>query len=230
LRSAQDVPIGNEPLLKLLYDGRMIEFYERFLSEPIVHFDYTWFRSKSAAHSSVSKPHCDVVYMSRGTTRNRYTSWTPLGDIPLGMGGLMILEGSHLQEELKATYGQTDVDVYCENIGDAAQIMSRAKAENRDLTADEKNNITWTTMGTYSESAADARDQVGGRWLTTDYAMGDLLVFGMYTMHTGHDNQTDRLRISTDTRYQPAADVVDERWVGTTPGNWDIRVKRGMIC
>jgi len=230
LRSAQDVPIGNEPLLELLYSGRMIEFYEHFLGASVMHFDYTWFRSKSAASEAVSDPHCDVVYMSRGETRNRYTSWTPLGDVPLGMGGLMILEGSHLHEELKETYGQTDVDVYCENVGDAAQIMAAAKAQNRELTAAEKDQITWSTMGAYCHSATEAREQVGGRWLTSAYEMGDLLLFTMYTMHTGSDNQTDRLRISTDTRYQPASDAVDERWVGAAPGNWDIRVKQGMVC
>ena len=208
----------------------MIEFYEYFLDAPVLHFDYTWFRSKSAASEAVSNPHCDVVYMSRGETRNRYTSWTPLGDVPLGMGGLMILEGSHLHEELKATYGKTDVDVYCENIGDAAQIMARAKVENRELTADESDKITWSTVGSYCNSAADAREQVGGRWLTSAYEMGDLLVFTMYTMHTGNDNQTNRLRISTDTRYQPSSAVVDERWVGATPGNRDIRDKHGMTC
>ena len=40
----------------------------------------------------------------------------------------------------------------------------------------------------------------------------------------------DRLRISTDTRYQLASDPIDERWIGDTPGNWDIRDKRGMVC
>ena len=230
LRSAQDVPPGNKPLLKLVYSGRMIEFYQHFLAGPVTHFDYTWFRSKSADPAAVSDPHCDVVYMSRGETRNRYTSWTPLGDVPYEMGGLMILEGSHLQEELRATYGQTDVDLYCENIGDTAAIMARAKAENRDLTSAEKEQITWSTMGAYCHSAETARNQVGGRWLTAEYEMGDLLIFTMYTMHTGNDNQTNRLRISTDTRYQPASDTIDERWVGATPGNWNIRDKQGMVC
>ncbi len=230
LRSSQDVPIGNEPLSKLLYSGRMIEFYEFFLGGPVIHFDYTWFRSKSSAPSAVSDPHCDVVYMSRGSPKNRYTSWTPLGEIPLKMGGLMILEGSHLQEELKSTYGQCDVDVYCENIGEAAAIMARAKADNRELTDEEKKSITWSTKGSYCNSAIEARERVGGRWLTSEYNMGDLLVFTMFTMHAGNDNQTNRLRISTDTRYQPASDPVDERYIGDTSGNWDIRDKRGMVC
>jgi hypothetical protein len=230
LRSAMDVPLGNEPLLKLLYSGRMMEFYEFFFNGPAAHFDHTWFRSKSSDPTVVTHPHCDIVYMSRGEIRNRYTSWTPLGEVPFEMGGLMILEGSHVQAELKATYGQTDVDVYCENIGDAAAIMARAKAENRDLTAEEKKSITWSTMGAYATSAFDARDEVGGRWLTAEYKMGDLLLFTMYTMHTGNDNQTNRLRMSTDTRYQPASDEIDARWVGANRGNWDIRDKRGMVC
>ncbi len=230
LRSAQHVPPGNEPLHKLLYSGRMIDFYEHFFDGPVAHFDHTWFRSKSADPAVVTDPHCDVVYMSRGETRNRYTSWTPLGDVPYEMGGLMILEGSHLQEELKATYGQTDVDVYCENDGAAAVIMARAKAENRELTAGEREQITWSTIGPYCHSAIEAREKVGGRWLTAEYEMGDLLVFTMYTMHTGNDNQTNRLRISTDTRYQPAVDAIDERWIGAVPGVGNIRENRGMVC
>jgi hypothetical protein len=39
----------------------------------------------------------------------------------------------YLTEELKCTYGQTDVDVYCENEGEAAAIVARAKAANRGL-------------------------------------------------------------------------------------------------
>ena len=230
LRSAMDVPIGNKLLLDLLYGGRMMEFYEFFFDAPAAHFDHTWFRSKSSDPAVVTDPHCDIVYMSRGETRNRYTSWTPLGDVPFEMGGLMLLEGSHLQEELKATYGQTDVDVYCENIGEAAAIMAQAKAENRDVTAEERERITWSTIGPYCNSAIEAREQIGGRWLTAEYEMGDLLIFTMYTMHTGNDNQTNRLRISTDSRYQPAADEIDERWVGANRGNWDVRDKRGMVC
>jgi len=230
LRSAQEVPLGNAPLHKLLYNGRMIAFYEQFLGGPVTHFDHTWFRAKSSDPAVVTDPHCDVVYMSRGETRNRYTSWTPLCDVPYEMGGLMILEGSHLQEELRATYCQTDIDIYCENVGEAAAIMARAKAADRDLTEEERQQITWSTVGPYCDSAEVARNEVGGRWLTAEYEMGDLLVFTMFTMHTGNDNQTDRLRISTDSRYQPAADAIDERWVGADLGRLDIREKRGMVC
>ena len=52
--------------------------------------------------------------MGRGTT-DLYTSWTPLGDIDRRLGGLIVLEGSHRLDDLKRTYGKTDVDTYCEN-------------------------------------------------------------------------------------------------------------------
>ena len=38
MRSAQDVPLDNDPLLRLLYGGRMIEFYEFFWKQRSVTF------------------------------------------------------------------------------------------------------------------------------------------------------------------------------------------------
>ncbi len=229
MRSAQDVPVDNPEIDKLLYSGRMIEFYEFFLGGQVAHFDHTWFRAKTKGETIATDPHCDIVFMSRGT-RNLYTSWTPLDDVPFEMGGLMLLEGSHLQEELKATYGCADVNLYCENSGEAAAIIGAAKAENRELTGEERNRIRWTTLGPYGKDPIDTRADLGGRWLTADYRMGDLLVFTMYTMHAAHDNQTDRLRISTDSRYQLASEPIDSRWVGDPPPGNGIRHHRGTIC
>ena len=229
MRSAQDVPVDNPEIDKLLYSGRMIEFYEFFLGGQVAHFDHTWFRAKTKGETIATDPHCDIVFMSRGT-RNLYTSWTPLDDVPFEMGGLMLLEGSHLQEELKATYGCADVNLYCENSGEAAAIIGAAKAENRELTGEERNRIQWTTLGPYGKDPIDTRADLGGRWLTADYRMGDLLVFTMYTMHAAHDNQTDRLRISTDSRYQLASEPIDSRWVGDPPPGNGIRHHRGTIC
>ena len=55
------------------------------------------------------------------------------------------------------------------------------------------------------------------RWLTTDYRAGDLLVFSMYTTHCSLDNTSDRIRLSSDTRYQLASEPLDERWIGENP-------------
>ncbi len=224
-----DITRKNPPLMKLLYSGPMIAFYERFLGGPVAHFDYTWFRVKAPGITPPTQPHYDIVYMGRGT-KNLYTSWTPLGDVPYEMGGLMLLEHSHRLDELKQTYGQTDVDKYCENEGDAAQIVETARAENHELTSEERSRIRWNSTGSYSTDAVEVRDKLGGRWLTADYKLGDLLVFSMYTMHASSDNHTDRIRTSSDSRYQLASESQDERWVGANPSAHGIRSKRGMIC
>ena len=224
-RLAQD----NPALDKVLYAGSMMAFYEFFLGAPVRHFDYTWFRVKKPGPASPTVPHYDIVYMGRGTPR-LYTSWTPLGDVPFEMGGLMLLENSHRLETLKGTYGQTDVDLYCENEGNAGEIVRRARRQRRPLSAEEGESIRWNSPGAYSEDAAATREDLGGRWLTAEFRAGDLLVFGMFTMHASSDNRTDRIRISSDSRYQLASEEVDERWIGSDPPAHGIRAKRGMIC
>lgn len=207
----------NPPLLSVLYDGPMIDFYKRFLGGEVRHFDYTWCRSKPPGETTATPPHYDIVFMGRGTQR-LYTSWTPLGDMPIEMGGLMILENSHRFEEVKADYGSLDVDAYCTNYPDAAEIESGEKL--------------WQNAngGAYSLDAVATQAELGSRWLTTEYAMGDLLMFSMYTMHASMDNQTNRIRLSTDTRYQLASEPVDERWIGDNPIAHGLESKRGMIC
>ena len=199
----------------------MIAFYERFLGGPVRPLDFTWCRVKSSGTQSgiqtATSPHCDIVFMGRGT-KNLRTSWTPLGDVPKRMGGLMILENSHRQEEIKATYGQIDVDIYCTNSPDAAEIESGQK------------NWQRAGGGTYTKDAIALGQELQSRWLTADYQLGDLLIFSMYTMHASMDNQTNRLRLSTDTRYQLASEPVDERWIGDDPIGHGPGAKKGMIC
>ncbi|MBI2505199.1 MAG: phytanoyl-CoA dioxygenase family protein [Candidatus Latescibacteria bacterium] len=219
---------GNQPLMKLLYEGAMMDFYRNFLGGPVRHYDYTWFRAKTPGTRTATQPHYDVVYMGRGT-RRLYTSWTPLVDVPWEMGGLMLLENSHRQEQLVRTYGQTDVDAYCEE-GNARVLVEAARNAGRELTAEERQQIRWNSTGAYSPDAIEARKQLGGRWLGAEYQMGDLLVFSMYTLHASTDNHTDRIRISSDSRYQLASEPVDDRWIGDDPPIHGIRAKRGMIC
>ena len=220
---------GNQPLHTLLYGGAMMAFYEFFLGGAVRHYDYTWFRAKKPGHTTATTPHYDVVYMGRGT-KKLYTSWTPLVDVPYEMGGLLVLENSHRLQELRATYGETDVDKYCENDPGVEDIVAAARREGRELTREELDQIRWDSTGAYSKDAIAARRQLGGRWLTAEYEMGDLLVLSMYTMHASSDNQTDRIRISSDSRYQLAAEAVDDRWIGADPPAHGIRAKRGMVC
>jgi hypothetical protein len=41
----------------------------------------------------------------------------------------------------------------------------------------------------------------------------------MFTHHCSLDNQSNRIRLSTDSRYQLASEPMDERWSGDHPGS-----------
>ncbi|MDQ2733382.1 MAG: phytanoyl-CoA dioxygenase family protein [Armatimonadota bacterium] len=209
-----DMAANNPPLHKLLYTGRMMDFYAEFLGGEVRHFDFTWMRVVSPGIAT--PPHCDIVYMGRGTT-NLYTSWTPLGDVTYAMGGLMVLEGSHLHERLRAGYGSKDVDSYCTNRREAAPNGLGGGGNIRN-------------GGNLSDNPFKLRQRLGGRWLTNEFQAGDLLIISMYTVHASLDNHSDRIRLSSDTRYQLASDPVDERWVGDNPIAHGPDAKRGMIC
>jgi hypothetical protein len=60
--------------------------------------------------------------------------------------------------------------------------------------------------------------------------MGDLMAFNMFLVHGSTDNRTDRIRLSSDSRYQLASEPVDERWIGENPIAHGPAGKRGMIC
>jgi ectoine hydroxylase-related dioxygenase (phytanoyl-CoA dioxygenase family) len=213
-----ELATDNEPLEKVIFHGPMISFYKRFLQGPVRHFDFVWLRAKRPGITDATPPHYDVVFMGRGT-KQLYTSWTPLEDVPMEKGGLMILEGSHRLDEVKNTYGTLDVDTYCENKQEAKAIESGEKKwEDR------------VNGGKFADDALAVREQLGGRWLTADFRAGDVLLFGMYLMHASTDNHSPGFRLSTDTRYQLATEPVDERWVGKNPPGHGPSGKRGMIC
>jgi len=69
----------------------------------------------------------------------------------------------------------------------------------------------------FSEDPRDVIETIGGPLATADFEAGDALIFGQYLLHGSLTNQTDRFRISVDTRYQSVEDPVDGRWVGADP-------------
>lgn len=62
---------------------------------------------------------------------------------------------------------------------------------------------------------------MGGRWHSADFEAGDVLLFGMQTLHGSLDNTTSEPRVSCDTRYQRADEPADDRWVGNPPRGHD---------
>jgi len=204
----------NQPLYDLLYRGRRNKFFEEFFGGPIRHFNYTWSRVVSPGLGT--PPHCDTVYMGRGTP-NLLTTWTPLGDTSLRLGGLMILEHSHRKADRLAKYLSRDVDVYCVNKPTAKEIESG------------KRLFDWD--GTLSKNPVTLREKLGGRWLTAEeYRAGDILIFTMRTVHASLDNQSDRIRLSCDSRYQLASEPADERYTAENPVPYSPDFKRGRVC
>lgn len=208
-----DLAMNNPALDRVLYDGAMMDFYSRFFGEAVRHYDFTWLRA--AAPGKNTSAHCDIVYMGRGTF-DVLTAWTPLGDIGIDDGVLMILEGSFKKREAIKEYLSRDVDTYCTNGPNAARI--------------EKGEVTWEWDGVLEHDLAGLRDSLGGRWLTADFQMGDLLTFTMATIHASLDNHSNKIRLSSDSRYQRASEPADERWIGPNPTGHGLAGKRGRIC
>ncbi|MES2202602.1 MAG: phytanoyl-CoA dioxygenase family protein [candidate division FCPU426 bacterium] len=206
-----DLAKNNAPMHELLYTGRMMDFYRALLGGEVLHYDYTWVRA--VAPGKGTPPHLDIVYMGRGTS-NLFTAWVPIGDVTFDLGGLMVLEGSHRLKRLKETYGQRDVDSYCSNRPEAEKYASGEKWWN----------------GWLSNDPVQLQKTFGGRWLTTEYKVGDLLTFSMFTIHASLDNPSKHVRFSTDSRYQLASEPADERWIGQSPPGHGKAGKRGKIC
>lgn len=171
-------------LRKVTHAGRMVQLFESLLGEPVRPFDFLWLRATPPGRATGA--HVDNVFMSRGSDR-LLTCWTPLGDVPIELGPLLVLEGSNHLDQL-AEYHAMDVD----NTRDG---------------------------GIYSWDPPEVAERFGLRWVTHDFEAGDVVILTMLTMHGSLDNQSNegKLRISSDIRYQPAADPIDERWVGDNP-------------
>jgi phytanoyl-CoA dioxygenase PhyH len=211
--NADDLTRQNRPLLDLLHQGKLIDFFAGYFGGPVLHYNYIWFRAVGPGMGT--PPHCDMVYMGRGTP-NLMTTWVPLGDTPLNVGGLMILENSHQQAGRLQHYLSRDVDEYCSNSPNAEKIKSGELLHEWD--------------GVLSKNPASLREKLGGRWLTAEYHAGDVLIFTMRTVHASLDNQSNQVRLSVDTRYQLQSEPADERFMVENPVPYSVDFKKGRVC
>ena len=199
-------------LRNVIYGDKVMEFFSGFLGGKATHYDFTWMRTIAPGKGSL--PHCDVVFMGRGT-KNLYTAWVPFGDVPLHVGGLLLLEGSNNDEGVRRNYCTLDVDTACQNRPNESQL----------------NAAGYPGFGALSYDMRETRNSVGGRLLTAEeFHMGDLLIFSVYTVHGSLDNHSREIRLSTDSRYQLASEPLDERWVGEHPPGHGGNSVKGMIC
>ena len=127
-----------------------------------------------------------------GVLRSCTQTWLPFGDIPIEQGTLAICTGSHNSPDFERLR-QTygQIDV------------------DRDL-----------HEGWFSRDPMEITEKLGGKWQTTSFNGGDVILFGMYTMHASTTNTTNRFRLSCDIRFQPASDPLDKRWGGEKPAGY----------
>ncbi|MDD5262997.1 MAG: phytanoyl-CoA dioxygenase family protein [Methylacidiphilales bacterium] len=206
-QNAQGFPVNRKhpTFERFLFGTSILDFYRRFFGGEVRHYDHTWFRAVNPGRGT--PPHCDLVYMGRGTHEVR-TAWIPYGDTSLELGGLIVLEGSHRQSERLKNYLAQDVDTYCENRPGGYKFKP----------------------GMLTKNPVTLREKMGGRWLTTEFKAGDLLTFGMKLVHASLDNQSNCIRLSTDTRYQLATQEIDPRWVGPDTVEYAAKNRIGLVC
>lgn len=204
-----DISNASASLKSLIYSEEVMSFFSELLGGTAMHYDYTWLRV--VAPGKGTSPHCDIVYMGRGT-RNLVTMWVPYGDVPLSVGGLLILENSHRLQQVHETYGQLDVDAICQT--------------QQNQTA----HAGFEASGAIDNDFNSLQARYGGRWLSANYEAGDALIFGMQTIHGSLDNGSNQIRLSSDSRYQLASESADERWIGDSPIAHGPKAKRNLIC
>jgi hypothetical protein len=209
-----ELAASSPEIQRVVFGPEICGFYADLFGEPVRHFDYIWCRLMGPGHGT--PVHCDKVYMGRGS-QQLLTCWIPYVDIPLEVGGLIVLEKSHKQSDRISEYLAKDVDAYCENNPDQVQAVA----------IDGK----WSFPGWLSKRPDTLPEKFGSRWLTCpEWKVGDFITFRIDLVHGSLDNQSDRVRFSTDTRFQPASQPADERWVGENPPGHSLAGKLGRIC
>lgn len=139
--------------------------------------------------------HYDLVYL-RGGTNRIVTAWIPIGDVPVEMGGLCYLEGSDaLGRRMEAEFLAASGDLPPEE---------RVSAYNRAMKAG----------GMVSDDLPELAERTDSRWLVADYEAGDIMLHSPYMIHaaTMNTSRDNRIRLSTDIRYQNVRDEIDARW------------------
>lgn len=187
--------VSEGPALRKVSHGTQVrDLMERVFGEPAQPQDYLWLRPRSVGWSTGF--HYDHPFFARGSRRT-HTVWISLGDIPYCDGPLMLMENSHRFDDLIGSLYDRD-----EQINSVPKVAEMAAFEGE-----------WTT-----DPIAFARKR-NVRLLSEEFGTGDVLIFGMNTLHGALDNHSPvgRVRLSCDVRYQPAADPKDERYFGPHP-------------
>jgi hypothetical protein len=140
---------------------------------------------RAVGNEQYTGAHYDIVYMGDGSP-NLHTVWVPFGDIPVDQGTLAMCVGSNRLPSFERL---------------------RQTYGRMDVDRDH-------TEGWFTRDPMEIVEKFGGHWQTCEYYAGDVILFGMVTMHASTTNLTNKYRLSCDVRFQPASDPADKRWYG----------------
>ena len=144
---------------------------------------------RAVGNEKYTSAHCDFVYMGQGSSR-LHSVWIPFGDVKAEQGTLAMCVGSNRLESFAKIR-----DTY------GRMDVDRDNAE-----------------GFFSKDPMEIVEKYGGQWVTCEFQAGDVMIFGMHTMHASTTNLTNRFRLSSDVRFQPASETADFRWMGDGGG------------
>lgn len=172
----------------------IVSFYEKFLGGEVHLHKRKLIRYDTPDERHCTGAHYDLIYLRGGSDR-LCSSWIPLGDTPVEMGGLVYLEGSDaLGRRMEAEFSRQNADLPPEE---------RVSAYNRNM------RTGWLT-----NNLTELAQKSNGRWLIADYEAGDMVVHSPYMIHAATQNYDPqgRIRLSTDIRYQLKSEKIDPRW------------------
>jgi ectoine hydroxylase-related dioxygenase (phytanoyl-CoA dioxygenase family) len=173
----------------------IVHFYEEFLGGPVQLLRRKIIRFTQPGSGQCTPGHYDLIYLRAGTDQV-FSSWIPLGDTPVEMGGLCYLEHSDaVGRRLEAEFSRRNADL---------PPAERISAYNRNMEAG----------GWVSKDLASLAEKYNSRWLIADYEAGDMVVHSPYILHasTANVDPRRRMRLSTDIRYLRADGQADPRW------------------
>jgi ectoine hydroxylase-related dioxygenase (phytanoyl-CoA dioxygenase family) len=170
------------------------QFFEEFLGGAVYLHKRKIIRSTAPGSAFSTPAHYDLVYL-RGGTDTVCTSWIPIGDVPVEMGGLVYLEGSdRLGRQMEAEFAANNGNLSPEE---------RISAYNKNM----------AEGGWVTKNLPEMAERFDTRWLMADYETGDMMVHSAYMIHAATVNMdARRIRLSTDIRYQRIRDEIDARW------------------
>lgn len=76
------------------------------------------------------------------------------------------------------------------------------------------------TEAVFSTNPREMVEKFGFKLGTAHFQPGDVIIFGLYMMHSSAPNRSNRYRISIDTRYQLASEEKDDRFFFQEDGTW----------